>query len=142
MLNALIRWWDTRQHGPVVWHSYSLDGWLRRHEDGFERRCGPPPRPKPDPRWAAKQKLAAPARYYGNGGTIHASTDLDVETHHGTVVAVWFRCQPLPFRQHEVDAQRATDMERMSHDTAMPKLTGVEVLDPPPVDDRPKPLTP
>lgn len=52
-------------------------------------------------------------RYYGDGGTIHSTGHLDIETFHGTVVAVWFRCQPLPFEQHEVDGPRAIDMESM-----------------------------
>ena len=88
--------------------------------------------------WRLKQKLASPSRYYGDGGTIHSTTILDVETHRGTVVAVWFRCQPLPFRQREVDSDRAIEMERMSwgeppmngdgvNDRV--QLTGVEVLD-------------
>lgn len=52
-------------------------------------------------------------RYYGDGGTIHRSGHLNVETFRGTVVAVWFRCQPLPFDQTEVDGPRATDMQAM-----------------------------
>lgn len=52
-------------------------------------------------------------RYYGDGGTIHGTKHLHVETFRGTVVAVWFRCQPLPFGQHEVDGPRATDLQSM-----------------------------
>lgn len=78
--------------------------------------------------WAARQKAARPGRYYGDGGTIHAATRLDVETYNGAVVAVWFRCQQLPFSQTEATAQRATQMQAMS---GLPLLTGVEVLDPP-----------
>lgn len=67
------------------------------------------------PRWWLKQKLAGKGyRYYGDGGTIHHSGQLDVETFHGTVVAVWFRCQPLPFHQVEVESNRAIEMEEMS----------------------------
>ncbi len=76
--------------------------------------------------WKRKQRAAAPGRYYGNGGTIHHSGYLDVETHRGTVIAVWFRCQQLPFQQSEVSAVRAADMESV---TDLPALTGVEVLD-------------
>lgn len=79
--------------------------------------------------WAAKQALAYPSRYYGDGGTIHASGLLNVETDSkGNVVAVWFRCQMLPFAQHRVNSDRATEM-RGADD--LPALTGVEVLDKP-----------
>lgn len=77
--------------------------------------------------WALKQKAAAPGRYYGNGGTIHRTSYLDVETYKGQVVSVWFRCQMLPFRQTEVDKPRAEEMTRAAEFT--PSLTGVEVFD-------------
>ena len=80
--------------------------------------------------WKAKQKAAKPSRYYGDGGTIHTSTDLDVEVDpKGQVVAVWFRCQPLPFNQSEVDFERSDEMRRM-YERPSVALTGVEVLDP------------
>jgi hypothetical protein len=72
-----------------------------------------------------KEKLAAPARYYGGTGTIHETQELDVEVHNGRVVAVWFRCQALPFRQAVVDAHRAATIQG----GPLPRLTGVEVLD-------------
>lgn len=78
-------------------------------------------------RWKAKQKLAGTSRYYGDGGTIHHSGYLDVETYKGEVVAVWFRCQVLPFKQTEVDAERAREMRRGND--YLPGLTGVEVQD-------------
>jgi hypothetical protein len=77
------------------------------------------------PRWAAKQQLASPSRYYGDGGTIHHSTDLDVEVHQGQVIAVWFRCQQLAFQQRDVGPERARGMQHVSGAA----LTGVEVLD-------------
>jgi hypothetical protein len=79
-----------------------------------------------------KQTLAAPARYYGDGGTIHHNGELSVETHCGTVVAVWFRCQALPFHQSEASGERAIEMERMYGNEKQDCgviLTGVEVLD-------------
>ena len=78
--------------------------------------------------WRQKQMLASPSRYYGDGGTIHGSTDLDVEVRDGKVVAVWFRCQMLPFRQCDVSATRAESMVR-SYEYPKVSLTGVEVRD-------------
>lgn len=71
--------------------------------------------------------LADPSRYYGDGTTIHHTGYLDVETHEGEVVAVWFRCQMLPFQQVEVDGIRAPEMRH--HQPYLPSLTGVEVRD-------------
>ena len=76
--------------------------------------------------WRLRQRLARPGRFYGGKGTIHNSGWLDVETFRGTVVAVWFRCQPLPFEQTEVDGDRATAMERMTASIG-PCLVGVEI---------------
>lgn len=95
----------------------------------IERRDQQEPKARlTDEVWAGKQALAAPSRYYGDGGTWHTTTRLDVEVdEHGRVVAVWYRCQMLPFRQSTVSHERAAEM-----DAAGPvpvKLTGVEVLD-------------
>ena len=84
---------------------------------------------RPSLKWRLKQRLARPGRYYGDGGTIHHSGWLDVETFRGTVVAVWFRCQPLPFNQTEVDGDRATEMEHMAQLRRESFLVGVEVMD-------------
>ena len=82
--------------------------------------------------WDAKQnaaKLTDPhARYYGNGGTLHGDTVLDVEVHNGQVVAVWFRCQQLPFAQHDVLDDEAAEA-LMASKSRLPMLTGVEVVD-------------
>lgn len=78
-------------------------------------------------RWKQKQKLAFPSRFYGDNGTIHGNTSLDVEVCDGRVVSVWFRCQQLPFKQSIVDAKRAKEMDE-SHVEAL-CLTGVEILD-------------
>jgi len=75
-------------------------------------------------RWRAKQKLAAPSRYYGDGGTIHNTGTLDIEMQDGQVMAVWFRCQMLPFRVVEAFGKWA---EPESNPCV---LTGVEVRDP------------
>ena len=50
-------------------------------------------------------------RYYGGDGTVHATEKVDVELDkRGNVVAVWFRCQMLPFTQRVVDDRRAADL--------------------------------
>lgn len=50
-------------------------------------------------------------RYYGGTGTIHSNGSVDVLTDsNGIVVAVWFRCQLLPFTDHRVDESRAKEM--------------------------------
>lgn len=59
----------------------------------------------------AESKDDAGAYIYGEDRTIHRTTWLDVETFHGTVVAVWYRCMMLPFNQTEVEGPRATEME-------------------------------
>lgn len=81
-------------------------------------------------RWRLKQELAAPDRFYGDDKTIHRTTAVDVETHNGEVVSVWFRCQPIAFRQSEVDEGRADAMRRMPS----PEITGVQVSDDQPSD--------
>ena len=69
----------------------------------------------PEALWTVRQHLAGPhGRYYGDGGTIHHSGYLDVEVADGAVVSVWFRCQRLPFRQHDVDARRADQMNSVA----------------------------
>lgn len=69
-------------------------------------------------------------RYYGDGGTIHHSTHVDVETDAaGTVVAVWFRCQPLPFKQARAGETRASEMTRMYQANPGCELHGVEIKD-------------
>lgn len=80
-------------------------------------------------RWWLKQKLATPGRFYGDGGTIHATTALDVEVHNGKVVAVWFRCQPLAFKATQVNASRAAEMRSMYTEDPMSAIAGIELVD-------------
>ena len=68
---------------------------------------------------------------YGNGGTIHQSKELDVETYNGKVIAVWFRCAMLPFEQAEVSKSRMEDMTGATH--KLRGLVAVEFEDPKPV---------
>lgn len=64
----------------------------------------------------ASLDVSAPAEsdgfFYGGGGTIHHSGEVNVETDPktGAVVAVWFRCMMLPFTQTLVDPERAKSM--------------------------------
>lgn len=79
-----------------------------------------------------KQKEArrTGARYYGDGGTIHGSGFVHVEVCDGEVVAVWFRCQQLPFQAVEVSKARGTEMRRAFADIRDEVcLVGVEVVD-------------
>lgn len=48
---------------------------------------------------------------YGLDKTIHSTNHIDVEVHNGKVVAVWFRCMPLEFKHHDVEADRAYEVE-------------------------------
>jgi hypothetical protein len=101
-------WWEVRR-------------WATIQELGYD----------PSNRWEAKQKLAAPSRYYGDGGTVHRTTYLHVETDRGgVVVAVWFRCIRLPFVQVTVTGDRAAEMLRDHRQVSSTLLTGVEVRDP------------
>lgn len=48
---------------------------------------------------------------YGGDKTWHSGGSLDVEVNDwGEVVAVWFRCHPLPFKQADVEIDRASEM--------------------------------
>ena len=64
-----------------------------------------------DERWALKQELSSPSRYYGDGGTIHSTNALDIDTDAGgNVIAVWFRCQLLAFRQVRCSEHRTQEL--------------------------------
>ncbi len=76
--------------------------------------------------YAMKVALAKPNRYYGSGGTIHSGRHLDVECHNGRVVAVWFRCTPVEFEQHNVEETRAADMDTMMRGGGA-KINGIEI---------------
>lgn len=68
-------------------------------------------------------------RFYGDGGTIHGTTHVDVETRDGHVIAVWFRCTALPFIETAVDSDRALEMKRMYTDHRMPEVHGLQLRD-------------
>lgn len=76
-------------------------------------------------RWRLKQAAAGESRYYGDGGTVHQTGHFHVETHRGTVVAVWFRCRQLPFEQVEVSETRVTSVTATT--PVGLRVTGVEL---------------
>jgi hypothetical protein len=84
-------------------------------------------------RWAIRQAIAEPSRYYGASGTIHQTGEVNVEVDESTleVVSLWFRCQMLPFSVHYVRPARADEMRAASMHAKNTRLTGVEVLDEP-----------
>lgn len=67
--------------------------------------------------------------HYGDDGTIHRTSTVNVERDPatGAVVAVWFRCLPLPFTETVCDAERAEEMRRMYAGGAAAKLLAVDV---------------
>jgi hypothetical protein len=73
--------------------------------------------------------LAAPGRYYGDGGTIHHTNEVNIETFDGAVVAVWFRCSMLAFTTREVEAARAKEMIGAYVTDAGALLSGIEIQD-------------
>ncbi len=73
----------------------------------------------------------AKTRTYGHDGTIHSNESLDVEVDSkGNVTSVWFRCTLLPFRQFDVDEERAKDMRSAyKKGSSIPGLVAVELVD-------------
>lgn len=68
-------------------------------------------------------------RLYGDENTLHGNEELSVEVNaHGRVVAVWFRCQALPFHQSNVSWDRCNEMRR-AYGYDIPRLTAVHVVD-------------
>lgn len=71
-----------------------------------------------------------PERFYGGSDTYHDSDFIDVETDDdGRVTAVWFRCQPLPFRQDNWGRGRSAEMREMYRTTNIPRVIGVTLED-------------
>jgi hypothetical protein len=69
-------------------------------------------------------------RYYGSDMTIHDNESLDVEVdEHGQVVAVWFRCQPLPFVQSRAGKERSSSMRDMYLNGDVPWVDAVVLRD-------------
>ena len=67
---------------------------------------------------------------YGRGGTIHQTTDVNVELDkNGKVVSVWFRGCPLSFTQSICSDERAKEMRRMYAEGSGQKIVAIETLD-------------
>jgi hypothetical protein len=67
---------------------------------------------------------------YGHNKTIHGTKELSVEVdENGKVVAVWFRCMPLPFHQSVCQEPRASEMREMYDINRPYPLIAVEVDD-------------
>lgn len=65
---------------------------------------------------------------YGRDNTYQHTEYFDVETRDGKVVAVWFRCQMVPFQQTEVDRQRASDMKSVYDGSPeVPRVVSIEL---------------
>ena len=69
-------------------------------------------------------------RVYGDDKTIHRNESLDVEVDDkGNVVSVWFRCQMLPFKQSNVEPDRAREMRDAYEEHGAPRIANVGVID-------------
>ena len=64
---------------------------------------------------------------YGGDGTIHKNGELDVSVDkNGKVVAVWFRCMMLPFKQVNVDDSRANSLKEVD---APHKIDAIDLIE-------------
>lgn len=65
---------------------------------------------------------------YGHDKTIHRTGHLDVEVDvSGKVVAVWFRCLRLPFKEVPADIWRALEVEKAYREDPGPTIVAIEV---------------
>lgn len=72
----------------------------------------------------AELREANGSRTYGWNGTIHHSEEVDIQIGpDGKVIAVWFRCQMLPFSVSHVELNRSTP------NNELPRIMAVEVID-------------
>jgi hypothetical protein len=63
---------------------------------------------------------------YGDNKTIHRTGQVDVEVDRfGQVVAVWFRCHPVPFRQSDAGHNRAAEMRQMYQESTLPPVKAI-----------------
>ena len=71
--------------------------------------------------------LSGAVKYYGDRNTEPARKvgQLLVETHAGRVIGCWFRKLPVPFKQIEVDEQRARLVEQVAAQQPKESLDGI-----------------
>ena len=71
-------------------------------------------------------------RYYGSDMTIHTGGEVNVELDDaGHVVAVWFRCQPLPFTESNRGEARAQEMREMYQHHPAPPIDAIVLREDP-----------
>lgn len=65
---------------------------------------------------------------YGYDKTIHQTGEVNIERDPKTkaVVAVWYRCMPLPFTDEITDVARAKDMREMYKTGLIHKIVAVD----------------
>lgn len=81
-----------------------------------------------EPPTGGMMEQAVETRKYGDNNTIHNTNHLDVETDkYGNVVAVWFRCQHISFRQTKVGDSRAAELKSLYKDTD-PKISAIDIV--------------
>ena len=75
--------------------------------------------------------MSEETRFYGRDGTIHRTEQLHIELdpEDGEVVAVWFRCQALPFTLTTTTEKRSLELKDMYRDHPMPAIVGVTLKD-------------
>lgn len=67
---------------------------------------------------------------YGHKKTVHQSNQVDVEIDKfGNVAAVWFCCASLPFKQENVNDDRAQEMHSMYRKWPQKKIVAMEFED-------------
>ena len=78
-----------------------------------------------------RNKSSVPGRFYGHTGTFHSSEVIDIvqAESDGTVMEVWFRCQPLPFR---TSLRKTPEFKGQPIGSQAPcRIVGVQVIDNP-----------
>lgn len=66
---------------------------------------------------------------YGYNKTWHRTHQINVETHEGRVVAVWFRCMVLPFTVSDCGETRAIEMDKLYGEPEGPSAYKVHAVD-------------
>ncbi len=74
--------------------------------------------------------------HYGDDKTIHQSGYVDVELGpNGKVVAVWFRCAVVPFKETRVGRERADEMVHMYKEENVSRVEAIDFADEPSEED-------